>query len=449
MISIMSKRGLSREPFRGLAFAALLAMAAGSLCGQAELQRFVPDDVASGDQVGSSAALSGRYALTGAQEDRLPGSNVGSVYVYDPSTGEFLRKLIASNPAVGDQFGESVAIADHVAFVGAPNTDRAGANSGSVYVFDLKTGTEEAELVPSDASVLAHFGNSVAADGFHLLIGAYEDSEAADGAGAVYVFDIEDFEERRKLTASDAFAFDAFGFSVAVAGDFAVVGAPFANGLKGRAYVFDLTSGEELRKIEPASLATVDAFGQALDADGAVAVIGSPNDDEGATNAGAAYVVDLETGTVVWKLRAEDASAFALFGSSVAVRGGFALIGARSADGLGAAYLFDLSSGEQVYKLRHRGGAPNDQFGYAVALSASALLVGENQSDGLTGAAYLFSRRPVVLGPASGEGVEVRFAGRLQLSNDLESWTELVPEPTSPYILVPEADPRFLRAELE
>lgn len=103
------------------------------------------------------------------------------------------------------------------------------------------------------------------------------------------------------------------------------------------------------------------------------------------------------------KLTASDAASGAFFGSSVALDGTRALVGAQwdsaAAPGAGAAYLFELDAATgrwtEVAKLSpsdpHRGA----QFGASVALDGSHALVGAPDSSAATeyaGAAYVFSR---------------------------------------------------------
>ena len=68
---------------------------------------------------------------------------------------------------------------------GAPaDNTAAGVDAGSAYVFDPTTGEQWLKLTASDASAGAAFGASVAIDNNTALIGAYRDSGSADGAGA-------------------------------------------------------------------------------------------------------------------------------------------------------------------------------------------------------------------------------------------------------------------------
>ncbi len=78
------------------------------------------------------------------------------------------------------------------------------------------------------------------------MIGAILDDDNSDNSGSAYVFTRSgtSWSERAKLTAADSAADDVFGWSVALSGDTAVIGAPTSifvlPGGTGSAYVFDI-----------------------------------------------------------------------------------------------------------------------------------------------------------------------------------------------------------------
>jgi len=104
-------------------------------------QRLTAPDGAVSDHFGNSVTLSGDTALIGSHEDDF-GANAdqGSAYIFTRSgtTWDLQQKLIASDGAVGDDFGRSTAISDDTALVGAAWDDiGANANQGSVYFYQL------------------------------------------------------------------------------------------------------------------------------------------------------------------------------------------------------------------------------------------------------------------------------------------------------------------------
>jgi uncharacterized repeat protein (TIGR01451 family) len=227
----------------------------------------------------------------------------GSAYVFVRSGSNWAEqaKLTASDAAAGDNFGISVAISGDTAVVGAfgDNTD-AGDLSGSAYVF-VRPGSnwaEQAKLTASDAAASDSFGYSVAIDGDTAVVGAPNDSDAGYKSGSAYAFarSGSSWTEQAKLTAPDAAEFDEFGTSVAVSDDTAVVGAfgdSDAGNSSGSAYVFvrSGSSWTEQAKLTASDAAANDQFGFSVAISGDTAVAGAPNDNEAAFAAGAAYVL--------------------------------------------------------------------------------------------------------------------------------------------------------------
>ena len=207
--------------------------------------------------------------------------------------------------------------------------------------------------------------------------------------------------QQTRLIASGAAPLDEFGWSVAISGYTAVVGArnsdpdlgsgPISNA--GAAYVF-VRSGTDW--IEEARLTAKDAktgdtFGVSVAIDGNTIVIGATGCDIGnATDAGAAYVFSRTgiTWTQTGKLTSSDATKDDNFGGSIAIDGSTVVVGADGEDvggylvDSGAAYVFILRSGEWSQKARLIATDPvvMDYFGTSVAISGSRIVVGATQA---------------------------------------------------------------------
>jgi len=178
-------------------------------------------------------AIDGDTIVVGAYGDDHGGFYAGSAYVFRTSDGgatyDQVAKLTASDAAYMDLFGEFVAIDGTTVVVGAYGAGTGGA----VYAFrttdDGATYDEVAKLTATDAAVNDKFGTSVAVDGGTIVVGAQGDDDAASGSGSVYVFRTTDggatYGQVAKLTAADAAYADYFGASVAIDGDTTVVGA--------------------------------------------------------------------------------------------------------------------------------------------------------------------------------------------------------------------------------
>lgn len=100
--------------------------------------------------------------------------------------------LSAPDPDVGDRFGAHLALDGNWLIVGAPGeSDPGAAARGAAYVFERVNNVwiSRSKLVASDAAGADHFGDSVAGSSAGMLVGAPDDSNSAGaGAGSVYAF---------------------------------------------------------------------------------------------------------------------------------------------------------------------------------------------------------------------------------------------------------------------
>jgi hypothetical protein len=333
------------------------------------------------DFFGWSLSLSGDTLLVGAPEVFNPMFGpVGGAYVFvnDGGTWTQQQELLASDAGSFDWVGSAVALAGDTAFVGAPNHN---GNEGEVHVYTRvdTTWSEGTPLVASDGTGGdAHqFGGAIKTDGTTLLIGAPGPDFSSTGTYA-----------------------------------------------PGEAYIFTNSGGtwSEAQILTPDDGADGDQFGFSLALDGATALIGAPAANIGANlHQGAAYAFDGSSGT--WteaaKIVADDGIQYDQLGQSVAMQGGNALIGTWSHnDDLngtpappkpGAAYLYSAGRGEwNLSNEFHAGDAANgDSYGWDVGIDGTTLLVGSQATVGANpfqGSAYFYTPTdpPIaVIAPAS------------------------------------------------
>ena len=100
----------------------------------------------------------------------------------------------------------------------------------------------EVKITASDGAERDSFGRSVVISGDYAVVGAYLDDGAGQYSGSAYIFkrDGTAWIEQDKITASDGAEGDFFGVSVAISGDYAVVGATGSGNADARsgAYIF-------------------------------------------------------------------------------------------------------------------------------------------------------------------------------------------------------------------
>lgn len=324
-------------------------------------------DSGAGDHFGTAVAVGpdgtiavgARFADTGAVLD------TGAVYLFEPDGGGGYNEtgLAASDSSADQSFGRSLAIGpDGTIAVGAPGPF-GSTIIGSVYVFvpDGVGGYSEVKLTASDGALGDEFGYSVAVapDGT-VVVGAWQDDDDGNASGSVYVYspDGSGGYDEIKLNASDAAANDFFGFSVAIEpGGFVAVGAMADddNGAQSGSvylYVPDGLGGYSETKVTASDGDIGDQFGYSVGfgAERTLAV-GAWLEDDGGLTSGAAYVYPLEGGfgsEMETKLTASDAEADDAFGFAVAIGDDSTLAvtafsGDRpTVDDTGAVYLYDL-----------------------------------------------------------------------------------------------------------
>ena len=229
--------------------------------------------------------------------------------------------------------------------------------------------------------------------------------------------------QQAELVAPDGQQFSAFGNSVAVSGDTAVVGSPGSFGGTGAAYIFVRSGTIWTLQAELEVFSSGFAFGSSVAVQGNTAVIGAPQTFLGSGDEGAAFVF-VRNG-VNWteqqELTATDFAGGDFFGASVAVEGNTIVVGAPDkTTGMngaqGVAYVF-VNNGvfwTQQQELIASDGAAGDAFGLSVSISGATAVIGAPGSQssfaGVTGQMPVSGSRPRQAMPmSSGPGKAYTF----------------------------------------
>ena len=201
------------------------------------------------------------------------------------------QKLTASDGGAFERFGQiQVGLSGDTALVGAKGDRVFQSQPGAAYVY-TRAGASwtEQKLLPNDPVPKAAFGWSVAIDGDTAVIGAqYHKPDALYGArGAAYVFTrTGDTWTQQQLLALNDFTLKNVGRRVAVSGDTLLIGAykrdQYENRPYGRVFVFTRTGAVWTQQAElvPSDGAPGDDFGS-LALEGDTAVVGSGNHEHG------------------------------------------------------------------------------------------------------------------------------------------------------------------------
>jgi hypothetical protein len=158
------------------------------------------------ERFGQAVSLRANTLLVGR-----PGANPGAADLFDPNSGAHITTF--TSPASGDKFGETVALLDDLALVGA-------SGSGTVYVYRHDGGgtwTPAGTLASPGAS--SEFGAAIAVDNGRIVVGA----PAIDRA---YVFEDDGDADWPAVAEITGGAGSRLGQAVALTGDTAFIGAP-------------------------------------------------------------------------------------------------------------------------------------------------------------------------------------------------------------------------------
>lgn len=359
-----------------------------------------------------------------------------------------------------DRFGYAVSVDGNFAVVGIPFEDEdsselntiSDAGSAAILYFNGTEWTQIQKITAGNRNTSDNFGYSVSISGDCILVGApYEDEDTIDGhtvnsSGSAYIFKrgiggTNTWGMLRKITAPFRAATDFFGFSVAIHGDYAIVGAynedensnesaSLTN--SGSAYIFKKNNGGTdhwgfLKKITANDRGNYDLFGYAVSISDNHVIIGAfheshdVNGSSNLVNSGSAYIFNRDQGgTDQWgqvkKITASTRAAGDYFGASVSICGDYVVVGAYGEDensnetntlsASGSAYIFSKNNGGtnnwgQVKKITASLRAASDNFGVAVAMDGDYIVVTASQEDEnsnetntltASGSAYIFKK---------------------------------------------------------
>ncbi|HEX3046823.1 MAG TPA: LamG-like jellyroll fold domain-containing protein, partial [Bacillota bacterium] len=285
-----------------------------------------------------------------------------SVFDQMGSDGDYLKgniysqKVTATDGLTLDSFGSAVAISNNYAIVGAPNDDDNGTDSGSAYIFERDTSgiwkqKQKLLATESGSKVSDHFGSSVAISGNFAIVGAPDDDDMGDGSGSAYIFKREAngvWRQLQKLIASDG---------------------------KGSSTIYPNNPQNAINPVDPIPNKG-DAFGYKVALSGKNAAIGAIYADNKTNyDSGAVYIFELDD-TGVWrqkdKLMAKDGAAS--FNTVQVDYSIFSWI-----------FMFIRKASVSVFYC-------GDNFGSAVSLSGNVVAIGARGDDFYSGSTYIFER---------------------------------------------------------
>ena len=232
----------------------------------------------------------------------------------------------------------------------------------------------------------ANFGYSVAISGATAVVGAAEATVKSVDAGRAFIFNTAN-GSAINLTSpnSQAQSQGYFGYSVAVSGSTVAVGAPYesvktgmgSDTYAGHVYLFSATTGKLTRTLKAPITQDDQVFGTSVAIHGTTLVVGMP----GTSSGGEALVFNSKTGSLISTLDNPNAPNTSEFGEVVAINGSTVVVGAPYVDvsgvvEAGSAYTFSASTGTLIGSFVSPTPQTGGNFGASVAISATRVVVG-------------------------------------------------------------------------
>jgi len=327
------------------------------------------------DNFGSAVTMNNDYILIGSYNaNGVSLSDVGKVYVWKQSYSTFSEyQILAPNlQATGMNFGSSVAIEDNFLMVGAPNRFfNSKEKAGSVYYYKYNGGTskwgilnngpykEDVLIEHGTPTAFDRFGCSISINGNYMIIGASGKGGGGKGKACVYKYQSNNWVYVKDIVGSTSANNDEFGHKVQVLGNLAYVSAPNHNTNRGIIYIFNRTSGGsdnwgEIQKVSMENAYINTYFGWDFSFGNSWGIIGSQRSN---TLEGQAYFIYYNSITERWGTQG-------------------------------------ISDYQPQQTVTASDGAPNDLFGYAVSMYGNDAVIGayKKKGDGTneTGGAYLY-----------------------------------------------------------
>ena len=247
------------------------------------LQTFLNPNPAPGapfsiDFFGWAVAGFGNNVLVSAIGEDIGAQDAGVVYLFDGATGQLLQTIQNPTPAQGDSFGSEIAVVGNNIAIVAAHDDTASVNGGAVYLFD-GAGNLITTIVNPQPVASTGFGSSLAAFGNNLLVGHEAGFTGTIRSGVVHLFDGTTGAFIRSYLNPTPVEGELFGNSVAASGNNVLIGAlrDAKNRRSGAAYLFDGTTAQLTATLENPERGITDSFAWQVAAIGNSLLVSSPS----------------------------------------------------------------------------------------------------------------------------------------------------------------------------
>ncbi len=220
----------------------------------------------------------------------------GAVYLYDVQTGNLINSILNPTPYSMEFFGKSKMIVDDTLIIASSDRNGGQNNSGAVYLYDLQTGNLKYSLINPTPAANDYFGNIMVAKDNFLVTSSVNDSYSGyTNAGSVYIYDINTGSLLHHITDPNSSSYTLFGQYFNIIDDKLTVYAANSGTTnhQGVLYLYDLATGNLLHTFNNPTPNNFDYFGQDYIIVDNNMFIRASGDNDGFSNSGTVYQYDL------------------------------------------------------------------------------------------------------------------------------------------------------------
>ena len=357
---------------------------------------------------GVSVAISGNYCIVGDNDGDggQGGAKPGHAFIYERQrNGEWKQVKALTGDADDSAFGTSVAISGNYCIVGDYLSQRGTAGSkGHAFIYERQRNGEwkQVKALTGDADDVA-FGNSVAISGNYCIVG--------DPKGHAFIYERQRNGEWKQVKALTGDENDIhFGRSVAISGNYCIVGDNASKrggaGSKGHAFIYERQRNGDWKQVKALIGDTNDvAFGDSVAISGNYCIVGDPFSERGTgtgVDKGHAFIYERQRNGDWKQVKTLTGDADDSQFGSVAISGNYCIVGDDNGDGgqggtkPGHAFIYERQRNGEWKQVKTLTGDANDAaFGISIAISGNYCIVGDNQGRVDKGHAFIYELKLV------------------------------------------------------
>ena len=365
-------------------------------------------------QFGWSVAISGNYCIVGDYQEN---TGTGHAFIYERQrNGEWKQVKALTGDADDELFGNSVAISGNYCIVG---DDQENTGTGHAFIYERQRNGDwkQVKALTGDADDVA-FGRSVAISGNYCIVGDNDGDGGQGGTkpGHAFIYERQRNGEWKQVKALTGDADDvAFGYSVAISGNYCIVGDFEGDGGQGgtkpgHAFIYERQRNGEWKQVKALTGDDDDdSFGRSVAISGNYCIVGDTQGDggQGNTKPGHAFIYERQRNGEWKQVKALTGDANDDdFGYSVAISGNYCIVGdyesTRGTAGgdKGHAFIYERQRNGDWKQVKALTGDANDSdFGTSVAISGNYCIVGNETSTrgvgGQKGHAFIYELKLV------------------------------------------------------